>query len=223
MQLLKLAGSKFPFIRFKRNILERNPIFKLPDGKMLVLPESWFVKYADLFEFSDDDPKIPSALHRQHQGLLNGHPLLAGDINSRLAENQKKIYTGENQKSFPIPAGFNGYLRDYQQKGFDWLCMMAENKLGACLADDMGLGKTIQVIALAAICARAQVDFSIQPGSGSKQHSWICSLQSKNLPLLPSLIVMAPSLIHNWEKELAEICSRIESKAPFWLSKNGTC
>ncbi|MEZ5300709.1 MAG: SNF2 helicase-associated domain-containing protein [Verrucomicrobiales bacterium] len=39
-------------------------------------------------------------------------------------------------------------LRPYQQQGLAWLSLMADLRLGACLADDMGLGKTIQVIAL---------------------------------------------------------------------------
>lgn len=209
--VVKVGRFEIPFIRFKRNILERNPIFKLPDGKMLVLPEAWFIKYADLFEFSDDESENSIRLHRQHQGLLNGHPLLAGDINSRLAENQKKIYTGENQKSFPIPAGLNATLRDYQQKGFDWLCMMAENKLGACLADDMGLGKTIQVIAL---LQHAHEHKLISPSNQALAQASQMDLFStvEEPPLLPSLVVMAPSLIHNWEKELQKFAPGLKVK-----------
>jgi non-specific serine/threonine protein kinase len=43
---------------------------------------------------------------------------------------------------------FHAVLRDYQEKGLNWLYTMQKLQLGACLADDMGLGKTIQVIAL---------------------------------------------------------------------------
>jgi len=49
---------------------------------------------------------------------------------------------------FPIPAGLNAELRDYQRVGFSWLARLAELGAGACLADDMGLGKTIQVLTL---------------------------------------------------------------------------
>lgn len=208
--VVKVGRFEIPFIRFKRNILERNPIFKLPDGKMLVLPESWFVKYADLFEFSDESENS-IRLHRQHQGLLNGHPLLAGDINSRLAENQKKIYTGENGKSFSIPSGLTATLRDYQQKGFDWLCMMAENKLGACLADDMGLGKTIQVIALLQHAYEHKVPSQAnQALFEAPQLDLFSTIEEP--PVLPSLIVMAPSLIHNWEKELQKFAPSLKVK-----------
>jgi non-specific serine/threonine protein kinase len=43
---------------------------------------------------------------------------------------------------------FHAILREYQQKGLNWLYTMRKLGLGACLADDMGLGKTVQVIAL---------------------------------------------------------------------------
>jgi len=43
---------------------------------------------------------------------------------------------------------FHAHLREYQEKGLNWLNFMKKLGLGACLADDMGLGKTIQVIAL---------------------------------------------------------------------------
>ena len=41
-----------------------------------------------------------------------------------------------------------GTLRPYQQAGVQWLYLLAQLRLGACLADDMGLGKTIQVLSL---------------------------------------------------------------------------
>ncbi|NJN24225.1 MAG: ATP-dependent helicase, partial [Acaryochloridaceae cyanobacterium RL_2_7] len=54
-----------------------------------------------------------------------------------------------NQTFEPIaaPAGFQGTLRPYQERGVGWLTMLEKWGLGACLADDMGLGKTVQMIA----------------------------------------------------------------------------
>ena len=43
---------------------------------------------------------------------------------------------------------FRGTLRPYQQAGVQWLYLLTQLRLGACLADDMGLGKTIQVLSL---------------------------------------------------------------------------
>ncbi len=46
------------------------------------------------------------------------------------------------------PKGFNGSLRDYQQRGLDWLHMLHRHRLTGILADDMGLGKTVQTLCL---------------------------------------------------------------------------
>ena len=75
----------------------------------------------------------------------------------------------------PTPAGFEGQLRPYQERGVGWMVFLGRLGLGACLADDMGLGKTAQVIA--AMLA--------DPGDG------------------PALVVCPVSVLGNWERELA--------------------
>lgn len=47
--------------------------------------------------------------------------------------------------------GFRARLREYQQKGLDWLHFLHSVGFGACLADDMGLGKTIQLLAFLSV------------------------------------------------------------------------
>ncbi len=73
------------------------------------------------------------------------------------------------------PAGFEGTLRPYQERGVGWLAFLGRLGLGACLADDMGLGKTAQLIA--ALLA--------DPVPG------------------PTLVVCPVSVLGNWERELA--------------------
>ncbi len=75
-------------------------------------------------------------------------------------------------------------LRDYQRLGFEWLAFLYEHKFGACLADDMGLGKTIQAISLLAGLREGQVA-SRQPED------------------TPHLVIVPPSLLFNWESEVA--------------------
>jgi hypothetical protein len=70
-------------------------------------------------------------------------------------------------------------LRSYQQVGVNWLMLLTELGLGACLADDMGLGKTIQVLAL--LLAKKE-------RKKEKHH--------------PSLLVLPASLLSNWKAEL---------------------
>ncbi len=79
--------------------------------------------------------------------------------------------------SYPVPTGIEATLRPYQQKGYEWMVLLAEAGAGACLADDMGLGKTLQ-----AIC-------------------FIAHQLEKN-PDEKHLIICPASLLYNWEQEL---------------------
>jgi SNF2 family DNA or RNA helicase len=73
------------------------------------------------------------------------------------------------------PAGFDGRLRPYQERGVGWLSFLGGLGLGACLADDMGLGKTAQL--LATVLSDA-VDG-------------------------PTLVVCPVSVLGNWQREAA--------------------
>ncbi len=75
----------------------------------------------------------------------------------------------------PTPAGFEGRLRPYQERGVGWLAFLGRLGLGACLADDMGLGKTAQLIA----------SVLADPTLG------------------PTLVVCPTSVLGNWDRELA--------------------
>jgi len=85
--------------------------------------------------------------------------LLSGQADRRLAP-------------MAAPAGFNGALRAYQERGLSWLSFLGGLGLGGILADDMGLGKTIQLLALIAA----------QPSG-------------------PTLLVCPMSLVGNWQRE----------------------
>ncbi|MGH9266592.1 MAG: SNF2 helicase-associated domain-containing protein, partial [Acidimicrobiales bacterium] len=80
------------------------------------------------------------------------------------------------------PAGFDGELRPYQERGTGWLAFLGRLGLGACLADDMGLGKTAQLIA--AVLA--------DPVKGA------------------TLVVCPVSVLGNWERELARFAPSLD-------------
>lgn len=73
--------------------------------------------------------------------------------------------------------GFKARLREYQQKGLNWLYFLHSLGFGACLADDMGLGKTVQLLAFLNV---------------------INDFKEKGA----SLLVMPASLISNWTNEI---------------------
>jgi len=84
----------------------------------------------------------------------------------------------------PLPSGLTATLRPYQHDGYQWLGFLYEHRFGACLADDMGLGKTVQAISLLAGIANRLITSAAAADS-------------------PHLIVVPPSLIFNWESEIA--------------------
>lgn len=88
----------------------------------------------------------------------------------------------------PLPASVKAVLRPYQQKGFEWICLLSELDAGACLADDMGLGKTLQTICfLAHRMELAAGDFRV------------------------SMIVCPASLLHNWRLEIQKFAPSLGS------------
>src|ERR1700722_18073262 len=74
-------------------------------------------------------------------------------------------------------------LRPYQLEGVNWLTLLSNLGLGACLADDMGLGKTLQILSL--LINQGQN----QAGAAAAK--------------VPSLLVVPASLLSNWQREAA--------------------
>ena len=84
----------------------------------------------------------------------------------------------------PVPPGFVGRLRPYQQDGLSWMAFLRRYRLGACLADDMGLGKSVETIALLLDQRAAGVS-------------------------APTLLVCPTSVVSNWQHELARFAPEL--------------
>ena len=82
-----------------------------------------------------------------------------------------------------------GTLRPYQLAGVQWLYLLTQLRLGACLADDMGLGKTIQVLSLLLV---------LKNEAGDKRK--------------PSLLVAPASLLANWASEIARFAPSLKAR-----------
>jgi len=101
--------------------------------------------------------------------------IIAGDWLRRTLED---IRHPTNLVPLPPPDELHATLRPYQVTGVQWLHLLSQLGLGACLADDMGLGKTMQVLALLLLVRRREKSRA------------------------PSILVAPASLLANWTSEI---------------------
>ncbi len=93
-----------------------------------------------------------------------------------LREKIKDLINPGLVQEIDLVPSLNVTFRNYQKVGYNWLYMMSQMGLGACLADDMGLGKTVQVIGF--------LEY-VRVKHGGK-----------------TLLILPASLIGNWQKEV---------------------
>ena len=80
------------------------------------------------------------------------------------AETLKAMRQPEGRTCADPGEALRGTLRPYQRAGVEWLHLLTQLRLGACLADDMGLGKTIQLLSLLLVLKRE----AQKPAKGKK-------------------------------------------------------
>lgn len=222
--IVVIGNLRIPFSRFRRHILEEKREFLLPDGRMILLPEEWFSKYANLFEMGT-----------QTETGIRLKPAFIGVAQSALEDNEpKKLPFNTKVRNIAVPQGLKAKLRPYQQKGFSWMVQLNKQGLGGCLADDMGLGKTLQTLTLLQYIYKPFVPESRQPINNQPvvqdaDAEGQYSLFSSDNELLPdtreirekditqrkirrpesgknsrkpaTLVIVPTSLLHNWRKE----------------------
>jgi non-specific serine/threonine protein kinase len=105
-----------------------------------------------------------------------------------LAETLAALRHPEEMSRVDPGQSLHGKLRPYQRAGVQWLYLLTQLRLGACLADDMGLGKTIQVLSLLLV---------LKSKEGEK---W-----------KPCLLVAPASLLANWAAEIARFAPSLKT------------
>ncbi|MBW2098632.1 MAG: DEAD/DEAH box helicase [Deltaproteobacteria bacterium] len=156
---------------------------KLGDGSTGLLPEKWLSSNLPVLELgiasgqrnsSDKTLRFSSAQALVLDALLEENEVESVDRRFLEIKNALKNFSGI--ESFPVPAGFKGMLRPYQEDALGWFAFLKRFGFGGILADDMGLGKTIQVLA------------------------WLAG-ELENGKEDPSLVVSPTSVLFNWQAE----------------------
>lgn len=191
---LQFGKEQIRLQELQQAILHGQRHIPLKDGSMGVLPSEWLHQYVPLLKHGRVQnglllvPRWLLFVQKQAQ-VKSSTPTLVDQLFEDSSSSQVislsdpahwwKRWQQWQETEDPIvqmPDSLRATLRPYQQKGLEWLCLLAEIGAGGILADDMGLGKTLQAIAF--ICQRMQVS-----------------------PSATALIVCPTSLLYNWQQE----------------------
>jgi non-specific serine/threonine protein kinase len=162
------------------------------DGKLMMLDDVSAQVLAMFAGVLPSDKKKkkgqPEPVRVPRLQILDWLQLRSHGVEVKLSEDDARIL--ESLLNFssiparPLPQGLTATLRHYQVDAWHWLAFLYEHRFGACLADDMGLGKTVQGITLLAGIMSGDLASTATAGT-------------------PHLVVAPPSLLFNWEAELA--------------------
>jgi len=199
--IVKLNEFDIPFHKFKKNILSNIHEYILPNGEIFILPNEWFSRYKEVFEFGKEEGES-IRIHKQHFFILEKTEPQESKISLNTLN---KLNNRESLPLADLPKGLTTQLRPYQHEGYTWLLYLQNNNLGGCLADDMGLGKTVQAITL---LLKNKESF-ISNDTANKKSVQMDLFGLAN-PGFSSLIVVPASLVHNWVNEIRKFAPSLK-------------
>jgi SNF2 family DNA or RNA helicase len=198
MQIAVVFGDeqlKLP--ELQKMLLAGQKAVLLKDGSLGILNDEWLQQYSAIIKhgkINKDEVEVSKVMALSEQEAANERQVLKPLIKERWWQKWQQWQNGSTN-IYEVPEIVHATLRPYQQKGFEWLTLLAEVGAGGCLADDMGLGKTLQTICFLA---------------GHIQ---------KN-PESVNIIVCPASLVYNWQQELQKFTPEISSIVYHGASRN---
>lgn len=160
----------------------------LKDGSLGILGDDWLKQYAAIIKHGKVNKKeitIARWMAITEQSSTSEAQVLGSSFKKEWWQRWQAWQSASTQL-FTVPSLVKANLRPYQQKGYEWMRLLAEAGAGGCLADDMGLGKTLQ-----AIC-------------------FLVSEVEKD-PLAKHIIICPSSLIYNWQQELEKFAPSVNT------------
>ncbi|MFT3935216.1 MAG: DEAD/DEAH box helicase [Chitinophagaceae bacterium] len=184
---LSFGKEKLLLTEIQKTIRAGQRSVLLKDGSIGVLDDEWLQRYGSILRHGKitgaDSMELSRWMAHAEQHAAKEEEVL------KIAIKQdwwQKWYQWQKNSEpvYQLPLEVKATLRPYQQKGFEWMLLLAEAGAGACLADDMGLGKTLQTVCFLAY-------------------------QLQQNPQAVHLVVAPSSLIYNWQRELQKFAPHI--------------
>jgi uncharacterized Zn finger protein/superfamily II DNA or RNA helicase len=190
---VKKAGSLVTYLNLE-NLLNWN--WQIAIGDMVLSAAEWnalLKQKKGLVQFRGQFIRLdPAELSRLLKGAQAGDVSVNDFLKAHFAGNSVLSVDAEEviqqlfvEKSFPVPPELRASLREYQERGYNWICSLLLAGFGCILADDMGLGKTVQSIAV------------------------LLRLRAEGLLSEGCLVVAPAALLENWERELARFAPNL--------------
>ena len=235
LAVVRFGTYEIPFIRLKKNILEKRREFVLPNGEIAILPDEWFTRFGKIAHLADMEGDC-FRVRNMHFSLLDD---LSDYVDVDVAKSGwEKLLQSDNIPEFPLPDGLNAELRHYQIDGYHWIRFLFEHKIGALLADDMGLGKTLQTLAVikymadlpqSSLTEGDTVNMGVTPVTGEIPQLELFA-SSSTLSVadeaataqkgMPCLVVAPKSLLYNWQAEAEKFCPSLKTLIYTGISRN---
>ncbi len=177
--VLKYGKEIVPLMHLQKALRNGQHSLPLKDNSIAVLPPEWLLQYATMLKHGiiTNDKLVVSKSFVVAQQLEDkdtaaiAQNILPDEWRSNWLQWQQHTNTTLYNSNV------NAIIRDYQQKGMEWLYLLSQIGAGALLADDMGLGKTLQTI--------AYLHYYNSIHTNAKH-----------------LVIAPASLLYNWQKEI---------------------
>jgi superfamily II DNA or RNA helicase len=185
--VISFGEEQVALTEVQKIILAGQRAILLQDGSLGILHEDWLAAYGTIVrhgKIKDQEIQVPRWLAFSEEKTADGNEVLKPVLHDTWLEKWQQ-WQKDGETVYEIPSTIQAKLRPYQQKGFEWMLLLAEAGAGACLADDMGLGKTLQTIS-------------------------VLTHQLAQKPASRHLIVAPSSLIYNWSQELQKFAAHVK-------------